>query len=244
MKTINPQQQIILSLLFLGLLFPLGAETGAENGAESLWRKARDYQNEAADWKPGSIAIATEEYNRKGEPVKSGFLHMVLDRGALPRLVYSVEEALENGRSITARSREDLDGRETGGFAETIIADPLTAEPSDLLLREPVPGRPGTYRFTLVQPSDRGEPLTFTGMIRLDPETGGPLELAYSAVGSPRVLKSMAVRVSYGPDASGIMLPREVVMEMRVKIFLMEKSVKITTRYGDYLYFPGAVSHE
>jgi len=226
------------------MIFPLGAETGEENRAESLWRKARDYQNEAAGWKPGSIAIATEEYNRKGEEEKSGFLHMVLDRGALPRLVYSVEEALENGRSITARSREDLEGRETGGFAETIIADPLTADPSELLLREPVPGRPGTYRFSLVQSQDRGEPLTFSGTLRLDPETGAPRELAYSAVGSPRVLKAMDVRITYGSDGAGLMLPREVVMEMRVKIFLMEKAVKVTTWYGDYLYLPGAVSHE
>ena len=240
MKTINPKQQIILSLLFLGLLFPLGAETGAE----SLWRQARDYQNQTAQWKPGSITIVTDEYNRKGEREKTGFLHLVLDQGALPRLVYSVEEALENGRSITARSREDLEDRETGGFAETVTVNPMTADPSELLLREPVSGRPGTYRFSLVQPQDRGEPLTFAGIIRLDPETGAPREMVYSAVDPPRVLKAMDVRVSYGPDASGIMVPREVVMEMRVKILLLEKSVKVTTRYDDYVRFTGGVIYE
>lgn len=239
MKTTNPQQQIILSLILLGLLFPLGAETTAE----SLWRKARDYQNEAAAWKPASIATATEEYNRKGEREKTGLLHLVLDRGSLPRLVYLVEEALENGRDITARAREDLDDRGSGVFADTIPAHPLKADPSELLFREAVPGRPGVFEFTLVQPEDRGDPLTFSGTLRLDPETGAPLELVYSAINPPRALKSMNVRVLYEKDGDGPSLPRVVTMEMEMKILLLVKRVKIQTRYDNYLILSEEANH-
>lgn len=240
MKTINPQQRIFLSLLFLGMLFPLGAETEAE----SLWRKARDYQNETAHWKPGSIAIATDEYNRKGEREKTGFLHMILDRTALPELAYHLEEARENGRDITARSRKSLDEEGRGAFADTVIIDPLQMDPEDLLHWDPPRDGSGVFHFSCIHSGDRGEPLTFAGTVRLDPDNGAPRELLYSAVDPPRVLKSMDVRVSYGPDASGLMVPREVVMEMRVKILLLEKTVKVTTRYDDYVRFSGEVSHE
>ena len=63
MKTTNQQKRIILGLFILGMLFPLGAETG-EN---VLWGKVREYYQETTVWKPASITTTIKEYNHKGQ---------------------------------------------------------------------------------------------------------------------------------------------------------------------------------
>jgi hypothetical protein len=238
MKTKHHTFRFFLTAGFIGLLIPASA-AGNESFEKTLWQKAVDHYTITSEWKAGTLENISQEFNRKGELKKSGSLHFMLDTADLPELSYLLVEASENGRDITEKSRKTVESQENGaGFVESFFINPFAPDPVTPPRYAPVPGRRGVYSFTMIQEGDQGDPLTFSGTVQLDPDSGEPRRIACSVVDPPKMLKSMEVEVLYASENSSPMLPHRIRMEMQLKLLLMEKHVKIETRFSDWFHLP------
>lgn len=256
------KKKLALSLclvLAAGLAAAALRDEAPVGGPPDLWRRAVAVYEANKHLLPGKVLAAFALVDGKGKPKRTSERELRYFLDSRGKVQVQLVRALDNGRDVTAKARDELrqdeerQGARPGGEnrARFSLSDvPFAAEKQgqlEVVARAETASLFGMtcrrFDFSLNLPAAapggaKGRSLVLRGMAWIDEAGGAPVKFEFAPDPLPSKVKRLWTVFTYGPAAGGGWLLKEITSEGMGGFLFIKKSFRSRIELGDYFPAP------